>query len=88
MEQQTFSIQLTPFQAGCLITLISESDERTRTCLAGVTRQMAELLRQLQEAAGVTRKLLPDGQLELTDRDGNRLVRPPYPWEVGGNSRG
>jgi len=41
--------------------------------------------RDIEKANGVVRKLLPNGMLEISDEDGNRIIRAPYSWEVEGN---
>jgi len=41
--------------------------------------------RDIEKAEGVTKRLLPSGMLEIRDADGNRIIRPPYSWEVEGN---
>jgi len=41
--------------------------------------------RDIEKTDGVTKNLLPNGMLEITDVDGNRIIRAPYSWEVESN---
>ncbi|GAI02025.1 unnamed protein product [marine sediment metagenome] len=43
------------------------------------------LKKQVEEEAGVKKEVIPGGRLKITDRDGNVIIREPYPWEVEGN---
>jgi len=72
------------FEAGVLISMIEGQEERVKPSLSGVRKQIIGLLEDTEKAAGVVKKLLPGGMLELTAADGTKLIRPPQPWEVEG----
>lgn len=81
----TYSIQVNPYEAGVLMGMVEGADGLTRSSLSGVRSQLIAVRRDIDKAEGVTRKLLPNGMLEIRDADGNRMVRPPYSWEIEGN---
>lgn len=78
-------ITVNAFEAGVLMGMIEKEGDRVRGPLSNVWMQLVELKREAEKAAGVVKKLLPDGMLEMTDVDGNRIIRLPYSWEVEGN---
>lgn len=84
-EGPTHTIQINAFEAGMLLALIGELDQPKRGALSGVLQQLIALKKKAEEAAGVTKTLLPDGFLEIKDANGIRIIRPPYSWEVEGN---
>lgn len=81
----TYTIQVNAFEAGVLMAMIEEVDEHIKPSLRGVRSQLIAMKRNIEKADGVTKKLLPNGMLELIDVDGNRIIRPPYSWEIEGN---
>ena len=84
-QMPTYSITVNAFEAGVLMGMIEESEELTKPALSGVRSQLIAMKKDIEQANGVVKKLLPDGRLEITDKDGNRIVRPPYSWEIEGN---
>lgn len=76
----TITIKLNTFQAGALQAVLWE-DHR------GVFRPLFEQLRayelEVKKKDRVTIEHLEGGMVGLTDCDGTRIVREPYPWEVG-----
>jgi len=80
-----YTIRVNPLEAGAVIGLIENLDPPDRKVLAGVRQQLIAILKDIEKAAGVVKKILPDGQMETKDADGNRFVRPPYSWEIEGN---
>jgi len=45
-------------------------------------QQLIELKMSIEAADGVTKKLRSDGLIELTDVDGVKIIREPFPWEI------
>jgi len=84
-ELPTYTIQVNAFEAGVLMGMIEGAEERVKPSLSGVWRQLIAMKRDIEKAEGVTKRLLPSGMLEIRDADGNRIIRPPYSWEVEGN---
>ena len=81
----TYTIQVDAFEAGVLMGMIESAEERVKPSLTGVRSQLIAMKRDIEKANGVTKKLLPNGMLEILDVDGNRITRPPYSWEIEGN---
>ena len=86
MRQLTiYTIQVDAFEAGILMGMIEGAEEHIKPSLSKLRGQLVALKRNIEKADGVMKKLLPDGRLEITDEDGNRIIRPPYSWEIEGN---
>ena len=85
MNGRDYTIKLNSFELGVLSGVIMQSDERTQTALKPVWEQLITLKKQFEEEAGVKKEVLPGRMLKITDRDGNVIIREPFPWEVGGN---
>ena len=81
----TYTITVNAFEAGFLMSMIEGVDEQRKPALRGLRGQLTALKRDMEKADGVVKRLLPNGMLELKDADGNRIVRPPYSWEIEGN---
>lgn len=81
----TYTVQVNAFEAGVLMGMIEGAEERLKPSLRDVRSQLIVMKRDIEQADGVTKKLLPNGMLEIRDVDGNRIIRPPYSWEVEGN---
>jgi len=79
----TYTITVNAFEAGILMGMIEA--EKDGIHLAGVRRQLIAMKNNIEKVDGVVKKILPNGLLEITDEDGNRIIRPPYSWEVEGN---
>lgn len=80
-----YTIEVDAFEAGVLMGMIEDSEERLKPSLKRLRSQLIAMKRDIEKAEGVVKKLLPNGMLELTDIDGNRIIRPPYSWEVEDN---
>ena len=81
----TYTIELNAFEAGVLMGMIEGVDDRLKPPLRGVREQLVARKRDIQEAEGVVKKLLPNGMLEIKDTDGNCIIRAPYSWEIESN---
>ncbi len=81
----TYTITLNVFEAGVLMGMIEGAEERIKPSLSGMRSQLIVMKRNIEKADGVVKRLLPNGMLEIKDVDGNRIIRPPYSWEVEGN---
>uniref|UniRef100_A0A6M3X591 Uncharacterized protein n=1 Tax=viral metagenome TaxID=1070528 RepID=A0A6M3X591_9ZZZZ len=81
----TYTIQVNAFEAGALMGMIESAEDRIKPSLSGVWGQLIAMKRDIEKADGVTKNLLPNGMLEITDVDGNRIIRAPYSWEVESN---
>ena len=82
-EEKT--IHVNSFEGGVLMGMIEGAEERLKPSLSGIRGQLIAMRKDIEKAAGVVKKLLPNGMLEITDEDGNRIIRPPYSWEIEGN---
>ena len=81
----TYTIEVNAFEAGVLMGMIESSEERIKPSLKGVRGQLVAMKRDIEKADGVVKTILPNGMLEIKDEDGNRIIRPPYSWEIEGN---
>jgi len=80
-----YTIKLNSFEAGVLTGVIMQLDDGKQQSLKPVLEQLVALKKQVEEEAGVTKEVLPGGLLRITDKDGNVIIRAPYPFEVEGN---
>ncbi len=80
-----YTVTVNAFEAGVLMGMIESAEERLKPSLRGLRSQLVAMKRDIEKAEGVVKNLLPNGMLEITDEDGNRIIRPPYSWEVEGN---
>ncbi len=85
MNGRDYSIKLNSFESGVLMGVIMQLDDKDQRALRGVWEQLVEFKKQAEEEAGVKKEVLPGGMLRITDRDGNVIIRQPYPFEVEGN---
>ena len=85
IQLPTYQIQVNAFEAGVLMGMIEGAEERIKPSLRGVRGQLIAMKRDIEKADGVMKKLLPNGMLEIVDVDGNRILRPPYSWEIENN---
>lgn len=81
----TYSITVNAFEAGTLMGMIESAEDRIKPSLSGIRSQLILMKRDIEKDAGVTKTILPGGILEIKDEDGNRIIRPPYSWEIEGN---
>jgi len=84
-QLQTYTIIVNPFEAGALMGMMEKEGETIKRPLSNVWQQLVVLKKAIEKANGVVKKILPNGMLELTDEDGNRIIRPPYSWEIENN---
>lgn len=85
MNGRDYSIRLSAFEAGCLHGAIMGLDDRKQQALKFVSEQLVILKKRMEEDAGVKKEIIPgSGWLKITDKDGNLIIRPPYPFELGG----
>ena len=85
MNGRDYSIKLNSFEMGVLTGVIMELDDRNRQFLKPVWEQLIAFKKQAEKEAGVKKEVLPGGMLKITDKDGNVIIRAPYPYEVGSN---
>jgi len=85
LNGRDYTIKLNSFECGVLMGVISQLDDRQRQALKPVYEQLLALKKQIEEEEGVKKEVIPGGRLKITDRDGNVIIRAPYPWEVEGN---
>ena len=81
----TYTIEVNAFEAGVLMGMIEGAEDRIKVSLKVVFGQLVALKRDMEAATGVVKTILPNGMLEIKDRDGNLIIRPPYSWEVESN---
>lgn len=84
-QQPTYTIKVSAVEAGVLMGIIEVAEASVKPSLSGVRGQLIAIKRDLEKDAGVVKNILPSGMLEIKDKDGNRIIRPPYSWEVEGN---
>ena len=85
MNGRDYTIKLNGFELGVLTGVLMQSDGRSQRALKPVWEQLMALKKQFEEETGVMKEIIPGGMLRITDRDGNVIIRAPYPWEVEGN---
>jgi hypothetical protein len=85
MNGRDYTIKLNSFELGVLTGVIMQLEDRKQQALKPVWEQLMAFKKQLEEESGVKKEVLPGGMLKITDKDGNEIIRAPYPWEVGGN---
>ncbi|MBA7590217.1 hypothetical protein ES708_32330 [subsurface metagenome] len=85
MNGRDYTIKLNSLELGVLTGVIMQLDERKQRALKPVWEQLIEFKKQFEQEAGVKKEILPGGMLKMTDKDGNVIIREPYPWEVEGN---
>ena len=85
LNGRDYTIKLNSFELGVLTGVIMQLDERKQRALKPVYEQLIALKKQFEEEAGVKKEIIPGGMLRITDRDGNVIIREPYPFEVEGN---
>jgi hypothetical protein len=80
-----YTIKLSSIEAGALLAVIMQLDDRKRLALKSVWEQLIAFKKKAEEEAGVKKEIIPGGMLKITDKDGNVIIRAPYPFEVEGN---
>lgn len=85
MNGRDYSIKLNSFESGILLGAIMQMEDRNRQALNHVWEQLVAFKRQAEREAGVKKEVLPGGMLKITDKDGNVIIRQPYPYEAEGN---
>lgn len=82
MNERRFIVKLNAFESGVLLGMIDNpKNAKQKEVLDEVMVQLIEHAKIMREEAGVTVMHLPNGLLQLQDRDGNTIVREPYEWE-------
>lgn len=74
--KRNFVVRLNVFEAGVLMGMIHDV-----AALEEIFKQLLALKEQVDRECGVTKELLPNGLLRLTNEDGQTVTRPPFPWE-------
>lgn len=69
-------------ECGLLLGFLGYTDPQTRMMIDNVWKQLVALKKKAEEDAGVTKELLPDGMIQIIDRDGNKFTRPALPYEI------
>lgn len=85
MNGRDYTIKLNAFECGVLMGVMMQPDERKQQALKSVWKQLVAIKKQCEEEAGVRKEVLPGGMLKMTDKDGNVIIREPYPFEIEGN---
>ncbi len=85
MNGRDYIIKLNPYELGFLHGIIMQLDDKDQRALKPICQQLVELKRQFEQEAGVKKEVLPGGMLKITDKDGNMIIRAPYPFETEGN---
>ncbi|GAH28645.1 unnamed protein product, partial [marine sediment metagenome] len=71
IEEREIVIRLTIFEAGALLAKLCDDD-----IFKGVTEQLISISKDIERNCGVTKELLPDGRLKLTNSNGDVIIRP------------
>ena len=85
IQLPNYTLTLNAFEAGVLMGMVESAEERIKPALSGIRSQLIVMKKDVEKADGVVKKLLPNGMLEIKDKDGNRIIRPPYSWEIEAN---
>lgn len=72
-------------QCGILMGLIMQALPQTQSLLDSVWKQLVAGKKSAEEDAGVKKEILPGGMIRISDKDGNVIIRQPFPYEVEGN---
>ena len=74
--ERNFVVRLNVFEAGVLLAVIHDV-----AALEDIFKQLLALKEQVDRECGVTKELLPNGLLRVTNEDGQIITRSPFPWE-------
>ena len=87
LKQQfpVFFLAVNAFECGVLSVVILQQEDRQRRALENVWKQLIALKKRFEGEAGVKMEMLPGGLIQITDKDGNVITRPPMPHEIEGN---
>lgn len=80
-----YLIKMNALEFGVLFGLIMLAPDHSRKHLDNVWKQLVVLKKQAEEKAGVTKEIIPGGMIKSLDKDGNVIIRQPYPYETEGN---
>lgn len=84
-DETRYALSVNPFESGVLMGVIMKAESHIRDSLSGVYKQLLDMKKEIEQAEGVTKQVLPGGMLKISDADGNVIIREPYPWEIEGN---
>ena len=84
-ELKEFTITVNSFESGVLMGLVMQAEDRVKTSLNRVWQQLVAMKKEIEEEEGVRKEVIEGGLLRITDKDGNTIIRAPYPFEVEGN---
>jgi hypothetical protein len=79
-EEGKCNLQLTIYEGGVLMGVIGTLDEHRREALKEVFAQLLKIRTAIRERDGVKERDLGNGMIELTDKDGLKIIRPKDPW--------
>jgi len=85
LNGKDYTIKLNSFECGVLTGVIMQLDDRQQRALKDVWEQLITFKKQFEEESGVKKEIIPGGMLKITDKDGNVIIREPYPFEIEGN---
>ena len=85
IKDRKYTLSLDAFESGVLMGVIMQQEGQIKTSLSGVWNQLVKMKKDIEKAEGVVKEFLPGGMLKITDRDGNTIIRAPYPYEIEGN---
>jgi hypothetical protein len=83
VTEKWLNLKLDAFESGVLLGYLHRypQDSHIRDSLRTVIQQLIEHQKQMQQASGVEVTKLPSGLIQLSDKNGNTVVRQPYEWE-------
>lgn len=73
-------LKLNVFEVGFLTGLIADSKHH-QGALKKVFFQLMDFKEKMEKMSGVTKEILPNGMLKMTNSDGIVIIRSPYEWE-------
>lgn len=79
------ALKIHSFEAGVLLGTLMQLPDDYRKPLTGVIEALVTMKKMAEEAADVTKELLPGGNIMITDKDGRVFTREVLPHEVKGN---
>jgi hypothetical protein len=79
------TIKVSVMEIGALIGAVMDLPHGSMDMLGNVWNQLMTIREKIDEAAGVTKEMLPNGMIKITNKTGISITREPYPYETEGN---
>lgn len=79
------NIKVSAMEIGALIGAVMALPHGSMDMLGNVWSQLMIIREKIDELAGVTKEMLPNGMIKITNKTGISITREPYPYEIEGN---